>query len=185
MEMVDQPDPVGPQEETEQSVYFGLDADQVEHFPPNKVHPGVKMFHIQQVADGPAGPDRTRRPVGNDVLHAVQDEVRPSAGGPEGRFPAPDPLIYSKMSSPDDSYQPLVMGPLGANGMSALNDAGRPTAGGPLGRPFSLDPMGPRAMFSLGDGNQPAGTSPVGSPWIPGQPGNQVGKWSSYRPCEH
>ena len=174
MEMVDQPDLVGPHEETEQSVFLGLDTDQVEHFPPNKVHPGVKMFHIQPVADGPAGPDRTCRPVGNDVLHAVQDEVRPLAGGPVGRFPDPSSLTYSKMSSPDDSYQPLVTGPLGTNVMSASNNAGRPTAGGPLGRPFSLDPMGPRAMFSLGDGNQPASTSPVGRPWIPGQPGNQV-----------
>ena len=172
--MVDQPDPVGPHEETEQSVFLGLDTGQVEHFPPNKVHPGAKMFHIQPVADGPAGLVRTRRPVGNDVLHAVQDEVRPSAGSPVGRFPDPSSLIYSKMSSPDDSYQPLVTGPLGANVMSASNDAGRPTAGGPLGRPSSLDPMGPRAMLSLGDGNQPASISPVGRPWIPGQPGNQV-----------
>ena len=154
MEMVDQPDPVGPHEETEQSVFLGLDAGQVEHFPPNKVHPGVKMFHIQLVADGPAGLVRTRRPVRNDVLHAVQDEVRPSAGGPVGRFP--DPIA------------------LGANVMSASNDAGRPTAGGPLGLPSSLDPMGPRAMLSLGDGNQPASISPVGRLWIPGQPGNQV-----------
>ena len=105
------------------------------------MHPGVKMFHIQPVADGPAGLVRTRRPVGNDVLHAVQDEVRPSAGGPVGRFPDPSSLIYSKMSSPDDSYQPLVTGPLGANVSSASNDASRPTASGPLGRPSSLDPM--------------------------------------------
>ena len=160
--------------ETEQSVFLRLDADQGEHIPSNRVHPGVKMFHTQPVADGPAGPDRTRRPVGNDVLYAVQDEVRPSAGGPVGRFPDPGPLRYSKMSSPDDSYQPLVTGPLGANEMNALNDPGRPTAGGPLGRPFSLDPMGPRAMLSLGDGNQPASMSPVGRPWIPGQPGDQV-----------
>ena len=152
MEMVDQPDPVGPHEETEQSVFLGLDAGQVEHFPPNKVHPGVKMFHIQPVADRPAGLVRTRRPVGKDVLHAVQDEVRPSAGGPVGRFPDLSSLIYSKMSSPDDSYQPLVTGPLGANVSSASNDASRPTASGPLGRPSSLDPMGPRAMLSLGDG---------------------------------
>ena len=107
MEMVDQPDPVGPPGGTEQSVFLRLDADQVEHIPTNRVHPGVKMFHSQPVADGPAGPDRTRCPVGNDVLHAVQDEVRPSAGGPLGRFPDPGPLRYSKMSSPDDSYQPL------------------------------------------------------------------------------
>ena len=100
------------------------------------------------------------------------------------RFPDPSPLKYSKMSSPDDSYQPLVTGPLGANEMNALNDPGRPTAGGPLGRPFSLDPMGPRAMLSLGDGNQQASMNPVGRPWIPGQPGNQVAEpdyeWSDY-----
>ena len=82
MEMVDQPDPVGPYEEKEQSVFLGLDAGQVEHLPPNKVHPGVEMFHIQPVADGPAGLVRTRHPVGNVVLHALQDGVRPSAGGP-------------------------------------------------------------------------------------------------------
>ena len=78
------------------------------------------------------------------------------------------------MSSPDDSYQPLVTGPLGTNEMNAINDPGRPTAGGPLGRPFSLDPMGPRAMLSLGDGNQPPSVGPVGRPWRPEQPGNQV-----------
>ena len=50
MEMMDQPDPVGPYEEMEQSVSPGLDAGQVEHLPPNQVQPGVEMFHIQPVA---------------------------------------------------------------------------------------------------------------------------------------
>ena len=176
MEMVDQPDPVGPYEETEQSVFLGLDAGQVVHLPPNKVHPGVEMSHTEPVADGPAGRDRTRRPVGNDAMYAVHDVVQPTAGGPVGRFPDPGPLKYSKMPSPDDSYQPLVTGPLGANVSNVSNDASRPTASGPLGRPTSLDPMGPRAMLSLGDGNQPASISPVGRPWITGQPENQVGE---------
>ena len=57
MEMMDQPDPVGPDEEME-------------------------MFHIQPVVDGPAGLVRTRHPVGNVMLPALQDGVRPSAGGP-------------------------------------------------------------------------------------------------------
>ena len=78
------------------------------------------------------------------------------------RFPDPGPLKYSKISSPDDSYQPL-----GTNEMNAINDLSRPTASGPLGRPCSLDPMGPRAMLSLGDGNQPLSVGPVGRPWIP------------------
>ena len=86
------------------------------------------------VADGPAGPDRTRRPVGTDETYAVHDEVRPTAGGPVGRFPDPGPLKSSKMSSPDDSYQPLVTGPVGTNEMYVINNPGRP---------FSLDPMGP------------------------------------------
>ena len=105
MEMMDQPDPVGPYEEMEQSVSPGLDAGQV---PPNQVPPGVEMFHIQPVADGPAGLVRTRHPVGNVMLPALQDGVRPSAGGPVGRFPDPRFRICSKNSSPDDSYQPLV-----------------------------------------------------------------------------
>ena len=110
MEMVNRPDPVGPHSGTEQSVFLRLDADQEEHIPTNRVHPGVKMFRTQPVADGPAGPDRTRCPVGTDEMYAVHDEVRPTAGGPVGRFPDPGPLIFSKMSSPDDSYQPLVTG---------------------------------------------------------------------------
>ena len=52
MEMVDRPDPVGPHSGTEQSVFLRLDADQGEHIPTNRVHPGVKMFRTQPVADG-------------------------------------------------------------------------------------------------------------------------------------
>ena len=81
-EMVDRPDLVGPHSSTEQSVFLRLDVDQVEHFPANIVHPGVKMFRNQPVTDGPAGPDRTRRPVGTDGMHAVHDADRPTAGGP-------------------------------------------------------------------------------------------------------
>ena len=93
------------------------------------------------------------------------------------RFPDPGPLKYSKISSPDDSYLPLFTGPLGTN-ENAINDRSRPTASGPLGRQYSLDPMGPRAMLSLGDGNQPPSVGPVGRPWIPEQPGDQVGRLS-------
>ena len=89
MEMMVQPDPMGPYEETEQSVSPGLDAGQVEHLPSSQVQPGVEMSHIQPVADGPAGLVRTRHPVGNVMHQALQDEVRPSAGGPVGRFPDP------------------------------------------------------------------------------------------------
>ena len=173
MEIVARPDPVGPHSRPEQSVSLRLNADQGEHIPTHRVHPGVKMFRAQPVADGPAGPDRSRRPVGTDEMYAVHDDVRPTAGGPVGRFPDPGPLKYSKISSPDDSYQPLFTGPLGTNEMNAINDRSRPTASGPLGRQCSLDPMGPRAMLSLGDGNQPPSVGPVGRPWIPEQPGDR------------
>ena len=91
MKMVNRPDPVGPYSGTEQSVFLRLDADQGEHIPTNRVHPGVKMFRTQPVADGPAGPDRARRPVGTDHMYTVHDEVQPTAGGPVGRFPDPGP----------------------------------------------------------------------------------------------
>ena len=176
MEMMVQPDPVGPYEETEQSVSPGLDAGQVEHLPSSRVQPGVEMSHIQPVADGPAGLVRTRHPVGTVMHQALQDEVRPSAGGPVGWFPDPSFRICSKNSSPDDSYQPLVTGPLGANVSDVSIDVGRPTVGDPLVRLASLDPMGPRAMLSLGDGNQPASISPVGRPWMTGQLESQTGE---------
>ena len=88
------------------------------------------------------------------------------------RFPVP--LKYSKISSPDDSYQPLFTGPLGTNEMIAMNDQSRPAASGPLGRQHSLDPMGTRAKLSLGDINQPPSVGPVGRPGLSERPGDQV-----------
>ena len=156
MEMMAKPDPVGPYEEMEQSVYPELDEDPGKHLPSIQVLSGVEMFQIQPVDDGPAGLVRTRHPVGNVMLPTLQDGVRPSAGGPVGQFPDPCFRIRSKNSSPDDSYQPLVTGPLGANVSDALNDTGQPMVGDPLDRPTSLDPMGPREILSLSDGIQSA-----------------------------
>ena len=173
LEIAARPDPVGPHSRPEQSVSLRLDADRGEHFTTDRVHPGVKMFRAQPVADGPAGPDRTRRPVGTDGMYAVHDDARPMAGGLMGRLPVSDPLTYSKISSPDDSYQPLLTGPVGTNEMDAVNDRSRPTASGPMGRQCSLDPLGPRAMLSVGDGNQPPGVGLVGRPCIPEQPGDR------------
>ena len=78
LEMVARPDPVGPHSRPEQSVSLRFDADQGEHYPTHGVQPGVKIFRAQPVADGPAGPDRTRRPVGTDEMYAVHDDVRPT-----------------------------------------------------------------------------------------------------------
>ena len=171
MEMVDQPDPVGPHSGTEQSVFLRLDADQGEHIPTNRVHPGVKMFHTQPVADGPAGPDRTRRPVGNDALYAVQDEVRPTAGGPVGRFPDPGPLKYSKMSSPDDSYQPLVT--TGPN-EHECNERPRPADGWwPAGPTVQFRPDGPQGNVILGRRKSASKYEPCGQTvdtWAAGGP---------------
>ena len=44
---------------------------------------------VSPVTDGPAGLVRTRRPVGDVKLPALQDEVRPSAGGLMGQIPDP------------------------------------------------------------------------------------------------
>ena len=48
---------------------------------------------VPPVTDGPAGLVRTRRPVGDVMLPALQDEVRPSAGGLLGQVP--DPCVQS------------------------------------------------------------------------------------------
>ena len=108
------------------------------------------------------------------MLPALQDGVRPSAGGPVGQFPDPCLQIRSKNSSPDDSYQPLVTGPLGANVSDALNDTGQPMVGDPLDRPTRLDPMGPREMFSLGDGIQPASIGPTVDDGTAGDPNRRA-----------
>ena len=78
-------------------------------------------------------------------------------------------LVFSKDSSPDNSYQPLVTGPSGANMSDASYDTGPRLVGDPLDRSTSVDPMGPREMLSLGDGIPPASMGPVGRPWTTGQ----------------
>ena len=172
LKVVTRSDPVGPRGRQDQSVPLRLNTDQGEHIPTHRVHPGVKMFRAQPVADGPAGPDRSRRPVGTEEIHAVHDDVQPTSGGPVGRLPDPGTL-YRKIPSPDDSYQPLITGPLGTDELGEIVDRSRPTASGPLGRPCGLDLMGPRAVLSLGDGNQPPSMAPVGRSWILRQPGDR------------
>ena len=156
MELMAKPDPVGPYEEMEQSVYPEFVEGPGKHLPSIQVLSGVEMSQIQPVDDGPAGLVRTRHPVGNVMLPTLQDGVRPSAGGPVGQFPDPCFRIRSKNSSLDDSYQPLVTGPLGANVSDALNDTGQPMVGEPLDRPTCFDPMGPREILSVSDGIQSA-----------------------------
>ena len=168
MEMMVQPDPGVPYEETEPSVSPGLDAGQVEQLPSSQVLPGVEMSHIQPVADGPAGLVRTRHPGGTVMPPVIQDGVRLLAGGPVGQFPDPRFHISSKDSSPDNSYQPLVTGPSGANMSDASYDAGPRRVGDPLDRSTSVDPMGPKEMLALGDGIPPASMGPVGRPLLKG-----------------
>ena len=174
LEIVSRSDPVGLHSRQDQTVPPRLGTDQGEYIPTHGVHPGVRMFRVQPVADGPTGPDRSRRPVGPDEVYATQDDVRPTAGGLVGRRPVSCPLEYRKISSSDDSYQPLFTGPLGTNEMIAVNDQSRPAVSGPLGRQYSLDPMGPRATLSLGDRNQPPSVGPVGRPGLFERPVDRV-----------
>ena len=83
-ETVDRPGLLGPQNKTEQLVFLGLDADRVRHVPASTVDPDVMMYQNQSVTDGPVGQDKTRRPVGTEGMHAVNDSDRPMAGGPVG-----------------------------------------------------------------------------------------------------
>ena len=139
--------PVGQLSDTEQLIMLGVMTDKGANGPQRPSGPQCHVGRTNGNGEpaGPSGPIQW-----NGTVCLPQTRCRPG------------PLHYSKMSSPDDSYQPLVTGPSGTNGINAINNPGRPTAGGPLGRPFKLDPMGPRAMLSLGDGNQPTSVGPVG-----------------------
>ena len=124
-------------------------------------------------------------PLGANVSDALNNTGQPMVGEPLDRPTSLDPMgpreilslsdgiqsasIRSKNSSPDDSYQPLVTGPLGANVLDASNDTGQPMVGDPVDRPTCLDPMGPREMLPLGDGIQLTSIGPVGRPWTTGQ----------------
>ena len=79
-EPLDRPGLVGPHNRTEQSVFLGLDADQVGHVPASQVDPDVMEYRNQSVTDGPVGQDKTRRPVGTEGMLAVNDSDRPTGG---------------------------------------------------------------------------------------------------------
>ena len=99
-EPVERPGLVGPQNRTEQSVFLGLDADQVGHVPASPVDPDVMMYRNQSVTDSPVGQDKTRRPVGTEGILAVNDSDRPTAGGPVGQLFKLDLLGPSRMDPP-------------------------------------------------------------------------------------
>ena len=84
------------------------------------------MFRNQPVTDGPAAPDRTRRPVGTEWIHAERDADRPTADGPVAKLFNSDPLCPSGMPFLDELYQPLASGPVG-----------QPFITGPLGEHVS------------------------------------------------
>ena len=65
----------------DQSTSPELDVDRGENVPLIRRHPGTMMSQIQPVADGPAGPDRTRRPVGTD---GIQRRGSADGCGPSG-----------------------------------------------------------------------------------------------------
>ena len=166
--MVDRSDLVGQYNSTDQSVFPGLDVDRAKNVPFIRRHPGAMMYQIQPVADGPAGPDRTRRPVGTDGIQALHDVHRPMAGGPVGPVFNSDPLGLSRMSSRDDLHQPLTVDPLDTDGIYAVDFSDWSTAGGLVDRLLGLDPMGPSGMLSLDVYNQPRAVGPVGKPSRPG-----------------
>ena len=183
--MVDRLDLVGPYNSTDQSVFPGLDVDQAKHVPSNRRHPGAMMYQNQPVADGPAGPDRTRRPVGTDGTHALHDVDRPMAGGPVGPVFNSDPLGPSRMSSLDELHQPLTVALLDTDGIHAVDAPDWPTASGPVDRLLSIDPMGPSGMLLLDVYNQPPAVGPVGKPSIPGpmgHPGSEPDRGQTIQP---
>ena len=166
--MVDRSNFVSQYNSPNQSAFPGLDVGRTENVPFIRGQPGPMMSQIQPVADGPAGPDRTRRPVGTDEIQVLHDVDRPMAGGPVGPVLPSDPLGPSWMSSLDDLHQPLTVDPLDTDGIYAVDASDWLTAGGPVDRSLGLDPIGPSGMSSLVMYNQPRAVGPVGKPSRPG-----------------
>ena len=131
-------------------------------------HPETMMSQIQPVADGPAGSDRTRRPVGTDGIQILHNGDRPMPVGPVGPVLHSDPLGPSRMPSLDDLHQPLTVDPWDTDGIYAVDASDWLTAGGPVDRSLGLDPMGPSEMLALDVYNQPRVVGPVGKPSRPG-----------------
>ena len=69
--MVDRSDLVSQYNSPDQSAFPGLDVGRTKNVPFIRGQPGSMMCQIQPVADGPAGPDRTRRPVGIDGIQVL------------------------------------------------------------------------------------------------------------------
>ena len=124
----------------DQSTSPELDVDRKENVPFIRRHPVTMMSQIQPVADGPAGPDRTRRPVGTDGIQRLHDGDRPMAEGPVGPVLHSDPLGPSRMPSLDNLHQPLTVDPWDTDGIYAVDASDWLTAGGPVDRSLVLDP---------------------------------------------
>ena len=166
--MVDRSDLVGQYNSPDQSAFPGLDVGRAENGSFIRGHPGAMMSQFQPVADGPAGPDRTRRPVGTDGIQILHDVDRPMAAGPVGPVLHSDPLGPSRMSSLDDLHLPLTVDLLDTDRIYAVDASDWLTAGGPVDRSLGLDPMGPSGMLSLDVFNQPRAVGPVGKLSRPG-----------------
>ena len=65
---------------------------------------------VPPVTDGPAGLVRTRRPVGAVMLPALQDEVRPSAGGLLDQVP--DPCVQSSPTRSESAMKTEFLPPV-------------------------------------------------------------------------
>ena len=65
---------------------------------------------VSPVTDGPAGLVRTRRPVGAEMLPALQDEVRPLAGGLLGQVP--DPCVLSSPTRSESAVKKEFLPPV-------------------------------------------------------------------------
>ena len=138
---MDRSDLVSQYNSPDQSAFPGLDVGRTKNVPFIRGQPGSMMCQIQPVADGPAGPDRTRRPVGTDGIQVLHDVDRPMAGGPVGPVLPSDPLGPSWMSSLDDLHQPLTVDLLDTDGIYAVDASDWLTAGGPVTR---FRPDGPQ-----------------------------------------
>ena len=190
---VDQSGLVGPQNQTDQPVLPGSDADQVGTVPTGPVGPDIIIDRRKPVdQSGLVGPqNQTDQPVlpGSDADQVgtvptgpvgpdvTVDRIQPVAEGPVGQY------ITRRPVGPDvtvDRIQPVAEGPVGQyitrrpvgpDEMFSTSDSDQTTDDGPVGQFITRSPGGSDRMLFTGDADRPVADGPVGQSFILGPVG--------------
>ena len=175
MHDVDRSGPVGPQKITEQPVWLGLDADEMENATAGPVSPDVNSDEQREPVDLVGPQIRAEQPV---LLGLDADQMKHVPAGPvdpDNKMYRPQPVADSPVGQSNAHRQ------VGTEETLILTDSDRPVADGPVGLSFRLGPVGHSRMSSLDEVIQPVAVCPVGHPIATGPVGNHARKSDNKR----